>query len=36
VVTGDDLNQLREKISKQEEQIKHLQQSVEEQRLSLE
>jgi predicted RNase H-like nuclease (RuvC/YqgF family) len=36
VVTAGDLNQLREKISKQEEEIKHLQQSVEEQRLLLE
>jgi hypothetical protein len=36
VVTADDLNQLREKISTQEQEIKHLQQSVEEQRLSLE
>jgi hypothetical protein len=36
VVTADDLNQLRERIAKQEEEIKHLQQSVEEQRSFLE
>jgi len=36
VVTADDLNQLRERIAKQEEEIKRLQQSVEEQRSFLE
>jgi hypothetical protein len=35
-VTADDLNQLRERIAKQEEEIKRLQQSVEEQRVFLE
>jgi hypothetical protein len=36
VVSADDLNQLRDKIAKQEEEIKRLQQSVEEQRSFLE
>jgi hypothetical protein len=35
-VSADDLNQLRERIAKQEEEIKRLQQSVEEQRVVLE
>lgn len=35
-VTADDLNQLREQIAKQEEEIKRLQQSIEEQRSFLE
>jgi TolA-binding protein len=36
VVTTEDLNQLRERIAKQEEEIKRLQQSIEEQRSLLE
>lgn len=36
VVSADDLNQLRNRIAKQEEEIKRLQQSVEEQRVLLE
>ncbi|MGI8960746.1 MAG: hypothetical protein ACR2IV_13475 [Bryobacteraceae bacterium] len=36
VVTADDLNQLRERIVRQEEEIKRLQQSIEEQRSFLE
>src|SRR5207248_2933495 len=36
VITSDDLNQLRERIAKQEEEIKRLQQSVGEQRVFLE
>ncbi len=35
-VSADDLNQLRQRIAKQEEEIKRLQQSVEEQRVLLE
>ena len=35
-VNADDLNQLRARIARQEEEIKRLQQSVEEQRLLLE